>query len=159
MSKMHVDEFEIDASLVQRLLSKQFPSWANLPIKSVFSAGTDNALYRLGNEMVVRLPRIEWAVDAIEKECEWLPKLAPFLPFSIPVPLGKGAPAEDYPWPWSVYRWLEGSNPIVGHIPDPVLLTNDLVTFIQALHKINLPNGTTSNRGILLEKPSTCTKK
>jgi aminoglycoside phosphotransferase (APT) family kinase protein len=64
MSKMHVDEFEIDVSLVHRLLAKQFPSWANLSIKRVTSAGTDNALYRLGNEMVVRLPRIGWAVDA-----------------------------------------------------------------------------------------------
>jgi aminoglycoside phosphotransferase (APT) family kinase protein len=159
MAKMHVDEFHIDESLVQRLLSKQFPHWANLPLKPVPSAGTDNALYRLGNEMVVRLPRIGWAVDAIEKECEWLPKLAPFLPFSIPAPLGKGAPTEDYPWPWSVYRWLEGSNPIVGHISDPVLLTNDLVTFIQALHKINLPNGPTSNRGVPLEKQDIKTRQ
>ncbi len=159
MAKMHVDEFHIDESLVHRLLSKQFPHWANLPLKQVPSAGTDNALYRLGNEMVVRLPRIGWAVDAIEKECEWLPKLAPFLPFSIPVPLGKGIPTEDYPWPWSIYRWLEGSNPIVGHIPDPGLLTNDLVTFIQAMHKINLPNGPISNRGVPLEKQDIETRK
>ena len=152
MSKMHVDEFAIDAFLVQKLLSRQFPHWADLPLKPVPSAGTDNALYRLGNEMVVRLPRIGWAVNSIEKECEWLPKLESFLPFSIPTPLGKGVPTEDYPWPWSVYRWLEGSNPIVGQIPDPVLLTNDLVTFIQALHKINIPNGPISNRGVPLEK-------
>lgn len=152
MAKMHVDEFEIDPSLVQQLLAKQFPSWAKLPIKPVFSSGTDNALFRLGDDMVVRLPRIEWAVDAVEKEYEWLPKLAPFLPFSIPVPLAKGTPTKDYPWPWSVYRWLEGSNPSVGHIPNPDLLTNDLVTFIQAMHKINLPNGPTSNRGVPLEK-------
>jgi aminoglycoside phosphotransferase (APT) family kinase protein len=156
---MHVDEFEIDVSLVHRLLAKQFPSWANLSIKRVISAGTDNALYRLGNEMVVRLPRIGWAVDAIEKECEWLPKLAPFLPFSIPAPLCKGVPTEDYPWPWSVYRWLEGNNPIVGQIPDPVLLTNDLVAFIQALHKINLPNGPISNRGVPLAKQDIETRK
>ncbi len=159
MSKMHVDEFEIDASLVQRLLSKQFPHWASLPLKPVPSAGTDNALYRLGDEMVVRLPRIGWAVEAIEKECKWLPKLAPFLPFSIPTPLGKGVPSENYPWPWSVYKWLEGNNPIVGHIPDPVLLTNDLVMFIQALHKITLPNGPISNRGVPLEKQDRETRK
>lgn len=87
--------------------------------------------------MVVRLPRIRWVVDAIEKECEWLPKLAPFLPFSIPTPLGKGIPTEDYPWPWSIYRCLEGNNPVVGQILDPALLTKDLVIFIQALHKIS----------------------
>lgn len=159
MVKMHTDEFKVDISLVQRLLSEQFPSWKNLHLKPVPSAGTDNALYRLGNEMVVRLPRIGWAVDAIEKECEWLPKLAPFLPFSIPAPIGKGIPTEDYPWPWSVYRWLEGNNPTVGHIPDPILLTNDLMTFIQALHKINLPNGPISNRGVPLEKQDIETRK
>jgi aminoglycoside phosphotransferase (APT) family kinase protein len=156
---MHVDEFEIDAILVQRLLSKQFPHWADLPLKSVPSAGTDNALYRLGNEMVVRLPRIGWAVDAIEKECKWLPKLAPFLPFSIPTPLGKGIPTEDYLWPWSIYRWLEGNNPIVGQIPNPALLTNDLVIFIEALHKINIPNGPISNRGVPLENQDSETRK
>jgi aminoglycoside phosphotransferase (APT) family kinase protein len=159
MAKMHENEFHIDEALVQRLLAKQFPDWANLPLKSVPSAGTDNALYRLGNEMVVRLPRIEWAVDAIEKECEWLPKLAPFLPVSIPTPLGKGVPSKDYPWPWSVYRWLEGNNPIVGQISDPELLTKDLVTFIQALHKINLPNGPISNRGVPLERQDVETRK
>lgn len=159
MTKMHANEFHIDESLVQQLLAKQFPHWTNLPLKPVPSAGTDNALYQLGNEMVVRLPRIGWAVDAVEKECEWLPKLAPFLPFSIPVPLGKGTPTEDYPWPWSVYRWLEGSNPVVGHIPDPVLLTHDLVTFVQAMHKINLSNGPISSRGVPLEKQDTETHK
>lgn len=159
MAKMHENEFNIDELLVQRLLAKQFPDWVNLPLKSVPSAGTDNALYRLGTEMVVRLPRIGWAVDAIEKEWEWLPKLAPFLPVSIPNPLGKGVPSEEYPWPWSIYRWLEGGNPVVGQIPDSLLLAKDLVMFIQALHKINLPNGPSSNRGVPLEKQDIETRK
>lgn len=158
-SKMHTDEFEIEIALVQRLLKKQFPRWAKLPLKKVPSIGTDNALYRLGNEMVVRLPRIGWAVDAIEKESTWLPKLAPSLPFSIPIPLGKGIPTEDYPWPWAVYRWLEGNNPIVGHIPDPHLMVNDLVKFIQSLHKIDLSNGPASNRGVPLVKQDIETRK
>ncbi len=152
MTKMHADEFEVDISLVQRLLAKQFPSWAKLPLKPVLSAGTDNALYRLGDEMVVRLPRIGWAVDTIEKECNWLPKLAAFLPFSIPAPLGKGVPTEDFPWPWAVYKWLEGHNPIVGHLSDPLLLTHDLVIFIQALQKVDLLHGPLSNRGVPLEE-------
>jgi aminoglycoside phosphotransferase (APT) family kinase protein len=159
MAKMHADEFEIDISLVQRLLSKQFPSWAHLPLKPVRSAGTDNALFRLGDEMVVRLPRIGWAVNDVNKECQWLPKLAPLLPISIPTPLGKGIPAEEYPWPWSIYRWLEGRNPTVGHIPDPALLISDLTTFIRALHKIDLPGGPPSNRGGPLEKQDIETRK
>lgn len=159
MTKMHANEFHIDTSLVHRLLAKQFPQWADLPLKPVPSAGTDNALYRLGSDRVVRLPRIDWAVENVDKEFKWLPKLAPFLPISIPVPLGKGVPTEEYPWPWSVYQWLDGSNPIVGQIPDPELLTHDLAAFIEALHKIDLPNGPVSRRGVPLEKQNTETRK
>ncbi|MCB0250922.1 MAG: phosphotransferase, partial [Anaerolineae bacterium] len=85
--KMHVNEVATDASLVQRLLAAQFPHWADLPIAPVESAGTDNALYRLGDDMAVRLPRIHWAVGDIEKDLQWLPRLAPHLPLAIPVPL------------------------------------------------------------------------
>jgi aminoglycoside phosphotransferase (APT) family kinase protein len=156
---MHADEFHIDISLVHRLLAKQFPQWADLPLKPVPSAGTDNALYRLGSDKVVRLPRIDWAVENVDKEFKWLPKLAPFLPISIPVPLVKGVPTEEYPWPWSVYQWLDGSNPIVGQISDPELLTHDLAAFIEALHKIDLPNGPISSRGVPLAKQDTETRK
>ena len=87
---MHADELDIDIALVGRLLGGQFPDWAGLPIEPVPSAGTDNALYRLGDDMVVRLPRIHWARGQVEKEQEWLPRLAPALPLAIPVPLGAG---------------------------------------------------------------------
>ncbi len=159
MVKMHADELDIDVSLVQRLLAKQFPCWADLPLKPVSSAGTDNALYRLGNDMVVRLPRIEWAAKNVDKECLWLPQIAPFLPIPIPAPLGKGNPAEGYPWSWSVYRWIEGKNPTVNHIPNPNLLVNELVAFIKAMHKIDLQGGPTSSRGVPLKEQDIETRK
>ena len=87
---MHVDEQETDASLVRRLLAAQFPMWADLPVEPVPSAGTDNALYRLGRDKVVRLPRVHWATGQVDKEQEWLPRLGPLLPLAVPVPLGKG---------------------------------------------------------------------
>ena len=90
--RMHADEVDTDIDLVVRLLAAQFPLWAGLPIRPVPSAGTDNALYRLGDDMVVRLPRIDWAIGDVDKEQQWLPKLAPFLPLAIPVPLAKGQP-------------------------------------------------------------------
>ena len=90
--KMHVDEVDVDVSLVGRLLAAQFPQWADLPLEPVRSAGTDNALYRLGDDMAVRLPRIEGATGQVDKEQQWLPRLAPHLPLAIPVPLAKGAP-------------------------------------------------------------------
>jgi Phosphotransferase enzyme family len=135
-SKMHADEVELDASLVGRLLATQFPQWADLPIEPVHSGGTDNAIYRLGDDMAVRLPRIYAATEQVEKEHLWLPRLAPLLPLAIPVPLGKGTPAEGYPWHWSVYRtagprpsggspihakrrpsWVNSSPPCSGSIP------------------------------------------
>ncbi|MEZ4593912.1 MAG: phosphotransferase, partial [Chloroflexota bacterium] len=106
--KMHADELTITIPLVKRLLASQFPRWADLPLTPVKSAGTDNAIYRLGAELVVRLPRIDWAVDQVTKEHAWLPKLAPHLPLAIPEPLALGKPGAGYPWPWSVYRWLAG---------------------------------------------------
>jgi aminoglycoside phosphotransferase (APT) family kinase protein len=96
--KMHADEVDTDVSFVRRLLAGQFPQWADLPIATVPFAGTDNAIYRLGDGMAVRLPRIHWAAGQVEKEHLWLPKLAPHLPLAIPFPLAKGSPAEGYPW-------------------------------------------------------------
>src|SRR5262245_17976814 len=104
---MHQNELQITGELVKRLLEAQFPPWAGLSIERVRSAGTDHAMYRLGEEMVVRIPRVAWAVEQVEKEHRWLPKLAPLLPLTIPTPLGKGRPGEGYPWSWSIYRWLQ----------------------------------------------------
>lgn len=135
--KMHADEVDIDLSLVRRLLTAQFPQWADLPIVPVRSAGTDNALYRLGAELVVRLPRIAWAIGQVDKEHVWLPRLAPLLPLAIPVPLVKGMPGEGYPWHWSVYRWLEGANATVERVAEEGQAVRDVAQFIAALRRID----------------------
>src|SRR5487761_763671 len=95
--KMHADEVDTDISLVGRLLAAQFPRWANLPIEPVASLGTDNAIYRLGDDLAVRLPRTQRVTAQLDKEHLWLPRLAPHLPLAIPVPLAKGIPGEGYP--------------------------------------------------------------
>ena len=145
--KMHVDEIDIDETLVHRLLAAQFPQWGHLPLEHLPSTGTDNALYRLGDEMVVRLPRIRSAVASVDKEHEWLPQLAAHLPSAIPAPLAKGTPAESYPWPWGIYSWLEGENPTAESITDVDSLTEDLVRFVDALHRIDIPGAPASHRG------------
>lgn len=149
--KMHDNELDIDASLVRRLLGLQFPNWAHLPLKAVRSSGTHNALYRLGSDMVVRLPRIRWsaedAEDAEDQEQRWLPKLAPLLPTAIPVPLAQGMPACGYPWRWSICPWLSGENPRLGDLADPHLLARDLAAFVLALHQIDLAGGPPASRG------------
>ncbi len=140
-SKMHVDEVDIDVSLVSRLIAAQFPQWADLPIEPIQSAGTDNAIYRIGSDMAVRLPRIEDATGQVDKEHRWLPRLAPHLPFAIPDPLAMGLPGEGYPWNWSVYRWLEGETANIGRIADLCEAARDLAQFITALQRIDPMGG------------------
>ncbi|WP_405804163.1 aminoglycoside phosphotransferase family protein [Streptomyces sp. NBC_00210] len=148
--KMHANELDIDVSLVRRLLAAQFPQWADLPVELVDSHGTSNAMYRLGEDMVVRLPRVEWAVSDVEMEQLWLPRLAAPLAVAIPVPLGMGRPTGDYPWPWSVYRWLDGENPAVGRVAEPGVLARDLAEFVTALRLIDPTGGPSANRGVPL---------
>jgi aminoglycoside phosphotransferase (APT) family kinase protein len=138
---MHDDELDIDGALVGRLLAAQFPQWADLPIEPVQSAGTDNALYRLGDGMAVRLPRIHKATGQVEKEYQWLLRLAPLLPLAIPVPLAKGMPAEGYPWRWSIYRWLEGETATIARIADPRQAATALGEFVAALQRIDPAGG------------------
>ena len=117
-SDPHPDQVHIDATLVRRLIRAQFPQWAELDIRPVEYDGWDNRSFRLGDDMTVRLPSAEGYVVQVEKEHRWLPRLAPCLPLPIPVPLAKGVPAGEYPWPWSIYRWLEGEIASVAHIDD-----------------------------------------
>jgi aminoglycoside phosphotransferase (APT) family kinase protein len=138
---MHNDELDIDASLVRQLLATQFPRWAELPIQRIEPTGTDNAIYRLGEDMVVRLPRVARTVATLEKERAWLPRLAPHLPLAVPVPLAEGTPTAGYPWVWSVYRWLEGTDATVEPIADLDRAASDLARFIAALQAIDPAGG------------------
>ena len=138
---MHADEVATDAALVRRLVAAQFPRWADLPIERVPSAGTDNAIYRLGSDMAVRLPRIGWATGQVERENQWLPRLAPHLPLAIPTPLAMGSPAAGYPWHWSVYQWLDGENAAAGRLTDLREAAKDLAKFIAALQRIDPTGG------------------
>jgi aminoglycoside phosphotransferase (APT) family kinase protein len=135
--RMHAGEADIDGVLVRRLLAAQFPQWAELPIEALDSAGTDNALYRLGAHMVVRLPRIRGATSQIARDHEWLPRLAPRLPLAIPEPLALGRPAEGYPWPWAVHRWLEGAVAAIDRLDDPHGAAASLGEFVAALQRID----------------------
>ncbi|HEY5260427.1 MAG TPA: phosphotransferase, partial [Rhabdochlamydiaceae bacterium] len=105
---MNHPQVVIDVSLVRRLVGAQFPQWKDLSIRPVALSGWDNRTFHLGEEMLVRMPSSAEYASQVEKEHQWLPKLAPFLPLQIPVPLEIGEPAEGYPWKWSIYRWLEG---------------------------------------------------
>lgn len=138
---MHIDEVDTDESLVRRLVGAQLPQWAHLSVRALNSAGTDNALYRLGDEMVVRLPRTQSASEQVDKEQRWLPRLAPFLPLAIPNPLVVGAPGEGYPWRWSVYQWLTGEDASVKPVIDAHQTAVTLAEFLLALHRVDPTGG------------------
>jgi aminoglycoside phosphotransferase (APT) family kinase protein len=93
----HAEEVETDAALARRLLAARFPDWVALPLARVQADSTDNDMYRLGADMAVRLPRRAGAVTSMDKEHEWLPRLAPHLPLPVPLARAKGAPEGDYP--------------------------------------------------------------
>jgi aminoglycoside phosphotransferase (APT) family kinase protein len=127
------DGRSINPALVRRLLASQFPEWADLPLARLHPAGSDNVIYRLGDNMAVRLPRGKWAAGQAAKEHYWLPRLAPRLPLPIPFPLGVGDPAFGYPWDWSVSRWLPGETATVEGLADPWRTASELAEFLIAL--------------------------
>ncbi|GAA2379684.1 aminoglycoside phosphotransferase family protein [Nonomuraea africana] len=131
----------IDDALVRRLLAAQFPEWAELPLAPVPLSGMDNATFRLGEDMSVRLPRYARWVGQVEREHRWLPKLAPHLPLPVSEPLAMGRPGEGYPYPWSVYRWLEGETATTEGLADPVRTAIELAGFVAALQAIDPTGG------------------
>lgn len=131
----------IDVPLVQRLISMQFPQWADLPIKPVAVGGWDNRTFHLGDQMLVRMPSAEAYAMKVEKEQLWLPRLAPVLPLSIPTPLAMGEPGEGYPWRWSVYRWIEGETASIEHIADLSQFAATLAEFLSVLQRIDATGG------------------
>jgi aminoglycoside phosphotransferase (APT) family kinase protein len=144
----------VDEDLVRRLLRAQFPQWADLPLAIVEPSGTDHTIYRLGDDMVVRMPIIEYATRQAAKEARWVPFLAPQVPLALPMPLAMGAPGEGYPWNWSVVSWIEGEHATAGNL-DARHAAVDLARFIRALHACDPTGGPptgaeTGNRGLSL---------
>ncbi|MFF0160504.1 aminoglycoside phosphotransferase family protein [Streptomyces sp. NPDC005263] len=125
----------IDVHLVVRLLEAQFPQWAALPLELLDPAGSDHVIYRLGEELSVRLPRHAGAIGQARKESEWLPRLAPHLPLAIPDPVGVGEPDFGYPWPWAVSRWLDGEVATVEALASSYGTAVELAEFLTALQR------------------------
>ncbi len=112
-----------------------------MSVQLVAVSGWDNRTFHLGESMLVRLPSEADYELQVEKEQPWLPKLAPLLPLSIPVPLAQGKPAEKYPWKWSIYRWLEGESAISAQITDLDDFASSLAKFLRALQQIDSTDG------------------
>jgi aminoglycoside phosphotransferase (APT) family kinase protein len=131
----------IDASLARRLIDRQFPQWSQLPVAAVEFDGWDNRSFRLGSELVVRLPSGDWYAQQVEKEQRWLPVLAPRLPLPVPVPVARGEPGSGFPYRWSVYRWLEGETASRARIADLPGFAAALAGFLRGLGRIDATGG------------------
>jgi aminoglycoside phosphotransferase (APT) family kinase protein len=129
---MHADEVEISEDVVRALLRAQLPDWAELPIVAFDHGGTDHFIFRLGDELQVRLPKHEPSTGQVEKELRILPRLRPHLQVELPQPLARGLSGEGYPFTWGVYRWLPGEPPREGSVE----LAGDVAAFLHALQEL-----------------------
>jgi aminoglycoside phosphotransferase (APT) family kinase protein len=136
-----MDKPEIDVEVPRRLIASQFPQWAGLPIEPVELDGWDNRTFRLGDALSIRLPSGPWYARQVEKEQRWLPVLAPRLPLPIPVPVARGEPDDGFPYPWSVYRWVEGEVASVAPVGDQVAFASAVAEFLVALGRVDATDG------------------
>jgi aminoglycoside phosphotransferase (APT) family kinase protein len=150
MARMHADELDLDETLVRRLLAEQFREWAGLPLRRVVPDGTVNAIFRLGDELAVRLARREGPTGPGGRELEWLPKLAPLLPVEIPIPVAQGRPSREYPWFWEIHTWVGGETVAVEEL-DALQAARDLAAFVAALQRVD-PAGAPPGRGVPLSE-------
>jgi aminoglycoside phosphotransferase (APT) family kinase protein len=135
--KMHDDEVDIDAGLVWRLIAAQFPQLADLPVRSLGSTGTVNGIYRVGDRLCARLPRVQRWEESLQRERQWLPRLGGRLTLRIPEPVGWGQPAAEYPFTWAIYRWIEGQAYADGLVGDERAAARDLAGFVAELRRLD----------------------
>ena len=138
---LHEGEIPADETVVRSLLRAQRPDLASLPL-SAAGAGTDNTMYRLGGDLLVRLPRTADKAPSLGKELRWLPRLAPLLTWDIPEPIHAGTPTAEFPLPWAVYRWIDGAEVEPGAVGDWAAFGADLAAFVRELHRTDLMGAT-----------------
>ncbi|WP_233575144.1 aminoglycoside phosphotransferase family protein [Cellulomonas sp. PhB150] len=123
----------VDEELARRLLLEQHPDLADLPLAWV-GTGWDNAMWRLGEHLMLRFPVREVSAHLVEHEQAWLPVLAPRLPVDVPVPVRVGVPGALYPWPWSVVPWFEATPAAATPASAHSSWAAQLADFFVALH-------------------------
>ena len=141
---LHADELTIDAALVRGLLDRQLPAYADAELRPLEQSGSSNALFRLGDDRVVRLPRQPGGGASILKEATWAPFVAQRVGVAVPEVVAVGEPDLGYPEHWSVTMWLEGTRPTVpGRERSPhgtIGLAHDLAHFLGELRAMDLPD-------------------
>ncbi|MED0961011.1 aminoglycoside phosphotransferase family protein [Bacillus paramycoides] len=131
----------INTELAKRLVQEQFPEWAHLEIKPVKFSGHDNRTFHLGKQMSVRLPSDAAYVPQVEKENKWLPILSKEITLPISSPIAKGNPSAEYPWPWSINKWIEGETVTKENVHNLNEFATDLGSFLVELQSVDASNG------------------
>ena len=132
----------VELPLVNDLMKDQFPELSDLPISRLSSTGTENAVYRLGESALIRLPTTEGAAKQVDKEQLWLPRFAAAdLPLAIPTLIAAGVPSDEYPHRWSVYKWLKGKPATTERITDIRHAAELLGQFVAAFQTIDATDG------------------
>lgn len=134
---------KITEILASKLIAAQFPEYADLPVTAVEQQGHDHRSFRLGNDLLIRMPIAASYALKVPKEQELLPRLRPHLTLLIPKPMKMGDPSPDYPFPFSIYQWLEGTSANRLTLDDHNLISiaAQLAQFLKELHRINTMGG------------------
>ncbi|QQR53698.1 aminoglycoside phosphotransferase family protein [bacterium] len=124
--------------LARKLILKQFPEFSHLPVSNIEKQGHDNRTFRLGSELLIRMPIAEDYALKVPKEQELLPQLAKYLSVNIPVPIKMGKPSTDYPYPFSICKWLPGKsiNLLTLTEQEKEQLAYDVAQFLKKLQTI-----------------------
>lgn len=141
---LHADELHIDEAALRALIDRDLPEHAHRPLARLRASGSTNALYRLGSDLLVRLPRQPGGGESIAKEARLTPLLAAALPVAVPEVVALGNPGFGYQEQWSVTRWLEGQHPGCAEpdgssVPERAALAEDLAGVIGALRALEVP--------------------
>ena len=139
--KMHVEEVDVSEDLVWRMVDSQMPIYRNLELTVVEPWGTDNAIWRLGVDLVVRLPRIHWAEEQVSFEAQWLGLLANYLTVALPRPVATGQPQFEYPYQWAVHSWLEGHSASLSRLNSAEQFAADIADVVCQLRTIPTNSG------------------
>jgi aminoglycoside phosphotransferase (APT) family kinase protein len=135
-ARLHDDEVTVDDATVRELITDQFPAWSHLRVRRLTGTGTVHAIFRLGDEFVVRVPRRLPSAAEFDDENEWLPHLAPRLPLEVPHLLAIGRPGRGYAGRWAVYRWIGGDPADIAQLADEDRDARALGEFLVALRDI-----------------------
>ncbi|HEY6749595.1 MAG TPA: aminoglycoside phosphotransferase family protein [Mycobacteriales bacterium] len=146
-SRLHADQVDIDESVARRLIAAQLPRYAKLPLHRVSSGGTDNAVFRLGSALALRMPLTQSASASVTKEARWLPVVARHVSLDVPEVVATGVPGEGYPFPWAVLSWLPGQDALSGRFRSLADTAVALGRFVAELRAIDPSNGPVGRRG------------